>query len=38
MPIQKKPLDKQDTHVKLATDQAETYAKNTAFVYLREYI
>lgn len=31
-------LQKQGIHVTLATDQAESYAENTAFVYLGEYI
>ena len=31
-------LHKQGIHVTLDTDQAETYAENTAFVYLGEYI
>lgn len=30
-------LHQQDIHVKLATDQAEAYAENIAFVYLEEY-
>lgn len=39
MPIQKtKSLNKQNTPVKLPTNQAETYAKTIAFVYLRYYI
>lgn len=36
MSIPPKFLHKQGIHVKLATDQAETYAENTAFVYLGE--